>query len=289
MGHAAARAALRYGVAQGWIIDETTRGSVNIQEVVDRVVHTRQTEVALHTRGRHGGPAEGIIVEPMGMVLVLAADMIQGVLNPSRERRARLQWTIQEYTPSRTWPFCTWAVLAIMWHLAPEGTPTVAPHFHVWPADQDFPWRRPQGGHPVAPAAEGLSLAATLKQHPYKKAHHFLQTGTVPAAPRDSGWRCDAGRHNRCRTPGSSRCGTCPRKPWFMPSKPSRELSHRPDPPALPFSAAYRRGWPGCGGEKRTDARASISSWCRARRCFTPRTWEPWNGGQSRPKRRANG
>ena len=62
--HAAARAALRYGVAQGWILDETTRGSVNIQEVVDRVAHTLQTEVALHTRGRHGGPAEKIVVEP---------------------------------------------------------------------------------------------------------------------------------------------------------------------------------------------------------------------------------
>ena len=30
VGHAATRAALRYGVAQGWILDETARGSVNI-------------------------------------------------------------------------------------------------------------------------------------------------------------------------------------------------------------------------------------------------------------------
>ena len=35
VGHAAARAALRYGVAQGWILDETARGSVNIQEAVE--------------------------------------------------------------------------------------------------------------------------------------------------------------------------------------------------------------------------------------------------------------
>ena len=42
MGHAAARAALRYGVAQGWILDETARGSVNIQEAVDRVAHAKQ-------------------------------------------------------------------------------------------------------------------------------------------------------------------------------------------------------------------------------------------------------
>ena len=71
VGHAAARAALRYGVAQGWILDETAPGSVNIQEAVDRVAHTGQTEVALHTRGRHGGPVEGIVVGPSGMVLVL--------------------------------------------------------------------------------------------------------------------------------------------------------------------------------------------------------------------------
>ena len=37
VGHAAARAALRYVVAQSWILDETARGSVNIQEAVDRV------------------------------------------------------------------------------------------------------------------------------------------------------------------------------------------------------------------------------------------------------------
>ena len=51
VGHAGARAALRYGVAQGWILDETARGSANIQEAVDRVAHTGQAEVALHTRG----------------------------------------------------------------------------------------------------------------------------------------------------------------------------------------------------------------------------------------------
>ena len=76
MKPAAARAALRYGVAQGWILDETARGSVNIQEAVDRVTHAGQAAVALHTRGCHGRPAEGIIVEPSGMVLVLAADMV---------------------------------------------------------------------------------------------------------------------------------------------------------------------------------------------------------------------
>ena len=34
VGRAAARAALRYGVAHGWILDQTARGSVNIQEAV---------------------------------------------------------------------------------------------------------------------------------------------------------------------------------------------------------------------------------------------------------------
>ena len=197
-GHAAARAALRYGVAQGWILDETARGSVNIEEAVDRVAHTGQAEVALRVWGRHGRPAEEIIVEPSGMVLVLAANMVRGVLHASRVRQARQQWTIQVYTPPRARCFSTWAVLAVMWHLAPEDAPTgtaegIARDLHTWPASQDFPWRRPRGGLPVAPAAEEFSLAATLQQQPDKRARHFLQTGTVRAAPPDSEWRWDAG------------------------------------------------------------------------------------------------
>ena len=198
VGRAAARAALRYGVAQGWGLDETARGSVNIQEAVDRVAHTGQAELALHTRGRHGGPEEGIVVEPSGMVLVLAADMVRGMLHASSMRRARPQWTIQVYTPPRALPFSTWAVLAVMWHLAPEDAPRdtaeeIARDLHAWPTNQDFPWRRPRGGLPVAPAAEGFSLAATLQRQPDKRARHFLHTGTVPAAPPDSGWQWDAG------------------------------------------------------------------------------------------------
>ena len=198
VGHAAARAALRYGSAQGWILDETARGSVNIQEAVDRVAHAGHAAVALHTRGRHGGPAERIIVEPSGMVLVLAADMVPGVLHASRVRRARPQWTIQVYTPPRAWPFSTRAVLAVMWHLEPEDAPTgtaeeITRDLHTLLAGEDFPWRRPRGGLPVAPAAEGLSVAATLQRHPDKRARHFLQTGTVPAAPPDSEWRWHAG------------------------------------------------------------------------------------------------
>ena len=210
MGRTAARATLRYGVAQGWILDETACGSVNIQEAVHRVAHAGQAAVALHSRGRHGGPAEGIIVEPSGLVLVLAADMVRGVLHASRVRRARPQWTIEVYTPPRAWPFSTWAVLAVMWHLAPEDAPTetaeeIARDLHTWPAGLDYPCRRPRGGLPVAPAAQGLSLAATLQRHPVKRASHLLQTGTVPAAPPDSEWRWDAGEAQPL--PG----------PWILP------------------------------------------------------------------------
>ena len=100
--------------------------------------------MALHTRGRHGRPAEGIVVEPSGMVLVLAADMVRGVLHASRVWRARPQWTIQVYTPPQAWPSSTWAVLAVMWHLAPEDAPTgtaeeIARDLHAWRTDQDFP------------------------------------------------------------------------------------------------------------------------------------------------------
>ena len=100
--------------------------------------------------------------------------------------------------PPQAWPFSTSAVLAVMWRLALEDAATgtaeeIARDLHTWPTGRDLPWRRPQWGLPVAPAAEGFSLAATLQRHPDKRARHFLQTGTVPAAPQDSEWRWDAG------------------------------------------------------------------------------------------------
>ena len=58
---------------------------------------------------------------------------------------------------------------------------------------RNTPGAGPWGGLLVAPAAERLSLAATLQRHPDKQARHFLQTGTVPATPPDSEWRWDAG------------------------------------------------------------------------------------------------
>ena len=132
------------------------------------------------------------------MVLVLAADMVQGVLHVSRVRRARPQWTIRVYTPAGAWPFSTWVVLVVMWHLAPEDAPTdtaeeITRDLQAWLTDQEFPRRRPRGGLPLAPAQEGFSLAATLQRHPDKRARHLLQTGTVLAAPPDSGCRWDAG------------------------------------------------------------------------------------------------
>ena len=171
---------------------------MNIQEAVNRVAHTGQAEVALHGWGCHGGPAERIVVEFCGMVLVLAADMVRGVLHTSRVRCARPQWTIQVYTPRRAWPFSTWAVLAVMWHLAPDDAPTgtteqIARNLHTWPTDRDFPWGRPRGGLPVGSAAERFSVAATLRRHLEKRACHFLQTGTVPAAPPDPESQWDAG------------------------------------------------------------------------------------------------
>ena len=237
MGHAAARAALRYGMAQGRILDETARGSVNIQEAVDRVAHTGQAEVGLHTQGRHGGPAEGIVVEPSGMVLVLAADMVRGVLHASRVRRACPQWTIQVYTPLRAWPFSTWAVLAVMWHLAPEDVPTgtaeeIARDLHAWPIGQDLPWRRPRGGLPVAPRQRGSgSRQPSSRTATRGRATLCRRARCRPPRQTPSGDGTQEER-NRYRTPGSSRCGTHPWAPWPMPPKLSRGPSRSPSSPA---------------------------------------------------------
>ena len=221
-------------------------------------------------------------MEPTGMVLVLAAHMVQGVLHASSVRRARPQWTIQVYTPPRVWPFSTWAVLAVMWHLAPEHTPTgtaeeIAQDLHAWPADQDFPWRRLQGGLPVAPAAEGFRLAATLQRHPDKRARHFLQTGTVPAAPPDSVWRWDAGEAQPLPDPWILPL-------WYLPTGTLADAGQAvkgafppPQPPGVALLRSLQAG----------------AVWVRWRekdgRCSKPRASEPWNGGRSCPTRRADG
>ena len=173
--HAAARAALHYGVAQGWILDETARGSVNIQEAVDRVAHTGQAEVALHTRGGHGGPAEGIIVEPSGMVLVEAADMVRGVLHASRVGRARPQWTIQVYGPPRAWAF---------FHMGGARR-------HVAPGTGGRPHRNCGGNRPGPPhlaGQPGFPLAQAPGRPPSGTRGRGVQPrGNPPAAPRQEG------------------------------------------------------------------------------------------------------
>ena len=86
----------------------------------------------------------------------------------------------------------------------------------------------------MEPAAEGFSLAATLGQHPAKRARSVLQTGTVPAAPPDSGWRWDAGQAQPLPDP------------WILPLwyLPADALAHatqavkRTLPPPQPSGAA---------------------------------------------------
>ena len=214
-------------------------------------------------------------MQPTGTVLVLAADMVRAVLHASRARHARPQCAIQVYIPPGARPFCTWAVLAIMWHLAPVGTPMdntedVARDLHAWPVDQVFPWPRPKGDLPVAAVVQGLSLAPTLQRNPNSR-----QARSLP--PRwGQGGNETQRRHNRCRTPGSPIFGTCPRAPWPMLPRPSRGLTCRPSRPTpCPAACSWER--PGFGGD-RTDALARTSPWCKGRSCFTPRAWELWCG-----------
>ena len=294
VGHAAARAALRYGVAQGWILDATARGSVNIQEAIDRVAHTGQAEVALHTRGRHGGPAEGIIVEPSEMVLVLAADMVRGVLHASRVRWVRPQWTIQVYTPPRAGPFSTWAVLAVMWHLATEDAPTGTAEEISRDLTPGRPTRISPGAGPRAASQWHPRQRCSASRQPSSgtltrgHATSCRRAGSRPPRQTPTGGGTQGGR-SRCRAPGSSHCGICPWAPWPMPPRPSRGLSHSRSSPAWPCSAAYTWGLPGYGGGKKAGARARISPWSRARRYSTPRAWGPWNGGRWCPAQRAGG
>ena len=114
------------------------------------------------------------------MVLVLAADMVRGVLQASRVRRARPQWTIQVCNPPRALPFSTWVVLAVMWHLAREDAPTGTrggnrpgpPHLAgrpglplaqapgLPPSGTRGRGAQPRGNPPTAPRQEGTPLPA---------------------------------------------------------------------------------------------------------------------------------
>ena len=240
------------------------------------------------------GPAEGIMVEPSGMVLVLAADIVRGVLHASRVRRACPQWTIQVYTPPRAWPFSTWAVLAVMWHLAPENAPTgtaeqIARDLHTWPPMRITPGAGPGAASQWHPRQRGSASRQPFNGTPTRgHATSCRRARSRPPRQTPSG-DATQGRRNRSRAPGSSRCGICPWAPWPTPLKPSRGLSRSRSSPAWPCSAACRRGPPGYGGRKEAGARAPICPWSRARHCSTPRAWGPWNGGRSCPARRAGG
>ena len=124
----------------------------------------------MHTRGRHGRPAEGIVVEPTGMVLGLAADIAGGVLHASRVPNARPQLTIQVYILSRTWPFSTWAALAIMLHRGGNrpGAPRLAgrPGLPLAQSPKRSPGGargrgvQPRGDPSTTPRQEGAPLPA---------------------------------------------------------------------------------------------------------------------------------
>ena len=268
---AAARAALRYGVAQGWILDETARSSVNIQEAVDRVTHAGQAAVALHTRGRHGGPAEGIIVEPSGMVLVLASDMVRGV--PTRPACGwRAHSGPSRCTPPRgrgPFPRGRCSPSCGTWHqrTPPQGPRRTSPGTST----PGRPTRITPGAGPGAASRWHQRQRGSASRQPSngtptsRHATSCRRARSRPPrqTPSDDGTQ---GLHNRCRAPGPSRCGTCPWAPWPTPPRPSKGLSRSRSSPAWPCSAACRRGPPGYDGRKETGARAPISPWSRARR-----------------------
>ena len=210
---------------------------MNIQEAVDRVPDTGQAEVALHTRGRHGGPAEGIDVESSGMVRVLAADMVRGLLHASRVQRARPQWFIQVYTP-----LAGVALLHIggaRRHVAPGAGGR--PHRHRGGNRPRPPYLADRPGFPMAQAPGRPSSGA--------HSRGIQPRGNHPAAPRQDGAPLPTdghgpGRPARLRVamgrrraqplpdPGSSCCGTHPLAPWPMPPKPSRGASPNHSSPA---------------------------------------------------------
>ena len=102
------------------------------------------------------------------------------------------------YTPPQAWPFSTWAVLAFMWHLAPEGTLKGTAEEISGTSTPGRPTTTSPGADPKVaswwrPRGRISASRQPTQQHPDKGTRPFLQTGTVPGAPSDSGWRWDAG------------------------------------------------------------------------------------------------
>ena len=185
--------------------------------------------------------------------------MVRGVLHASRVRRARPQWTIQVYTPDgrgpsprgRCSPSCgTWhrrtppqeprrkfpgtSTPGRPARITRSAGPGAAPQWH--PRQRGSASRQPFNGTPTRGHATSCRRA---RSRPPRQT------------PSGDGTQ---GRRNRCRAPGSSRCGICPWAPWPMTLKPSRGLSRCRSSPAWPCSAACRRGRPGYGEGKRAGA-----------------------------------
>ena len=242
VGHAAACAVLCYGVAQGWILHETTRGSVNIQEAIDRVAHTGQTEVALHTRDRHGGQAEEIVRGAHGDGS--SAGLGHGPRGAQCIPRAARAPAVDHSGVHRSTGVAFLHMGSTRRHVAPgtgghpqrhrggncPGPPRLA-------GRPGFPLAQTPGRPPSGACGEGFSLAASPQRHPDKGARPFLQTGTVQAAPPDSGWRPEAGEAQPLPDP------------WILPLwyLPTDALAHATQPvkgvfpPSLPPGVAMLR------------------------------------------------
>ena len=276
VGHAGARAALRYGEAQGWILDETTRGIVNIQEAVDRVAHWPGRGGPAHPESpwpTSGGDRRGAHWNGAG------PSSRHGPRGDPRIPRAARGPAVDH--PGVEPP--TGVVLLHMGsacrHVAPGtvGTPQQAPRRKLPGTStpgrptRTFPGAGPRAVSQWRPRQRGSASRRPSSDTPTGQAR-FRPPCPTPGGGGTRG-------HNRYRTPRSSRCVTCPQAAWPMQPRPPGQLSHRPDPPASPCSADCRQGRPGCRGKRRMGVRARISDWCRARRCFTPRTWERWKWG----------
>ena len=129
----------------------------------------------------------------------------------------------------------------------------------------------------MAPAPEGFSLAATLQRHPDKRAHPFLQTGTVPAATPDSEWKWDAEEAQPLPDPWILPLWYLPTKALAHATQAVKETFPPPQPPGAALLHSLQAG-AACARGERTDARTRTSPWCRGRHCLTPRTWGPRSG-----------
>ena len=263
VGHAAARAALRYGVAQGWILVETARGSVNLQEAVDRVAHTGQAEVALPPRTGRGDRRRALRIGagPGSKHCPRGAPRI-----PRAARAPTVDY--QGVNPS---------------------TGVALPHVggarcHVAPGTRGRPNRHRGGNRPGPPrlaGRPGFPVAQAPGRPPSgARAGGVQPRGNPPAAPRQEGTPLPAdwhgpGRPAKLQVALGRRGGATATGPLGPPAvvlthghpgpcRPSRQgdlpgVARSRSYPAWPCSTACRRERPGYGGGRMTGARARIS------------------------------